>query len=295
MNAATSLTAGCKVNLYLDIVGVRADGYHEIESLFYPLPAPYDTLRVREEGSGFALSCSDPSLATDANIVSRAYRAFARVTGFSPGVSVHIQKRIPMGAGLGGGSSDAAVFLLWLNALAKERALSDPELAALGLGLGADVPFFLTNKPAWVTGIGERLEPVLCDLGDTLLLLICPPVQVNTKWAYERWDEMHTPASCSRKKLTPQNAPTKKFSFTNPLNLWNTFEEVVFQAFPLLRQIQRGALDGGAQGCVMSGSGSSLVAFFDSMENALLCARRFRALGCACHAIRSGQEVFLES
>jgi 4-diphosphocytidyl-2-C-methyl-D-erythritol kinase len=96
--------------------------------------------------------------------------------------------------------------------------------------------------------------------------------------------------------LTPQTGPTKKFSFTNPLSwLWNAFEEVVFQEFPLLRRIQRDALNGGAKGCVMSGSGSSLVAFFDSVEEASLCAGRFRGLKCACHAVRSGQEVFLES
>lgn len=290
-----ALTAGCKVNLYLDIVGIRPDGYHEIESLFYPLPAPCDTLLVREGENGFSLSCSDPSLATDANIVSRAYRLFAETTGFAPDVSVHIQKRIPMGAGLGGGSSDAAAFLLWLNGRAGEKALAAGELAGVALSLGADVPFFLVNQPAWITGIGERIEPVLCDPGDTLILLICPPLRVDTGWAYGRWDAAHAGGPCSRKKLTPHPPLTRKFCFTNPSALWNTFENVVFQEFPLLQDIKSDVMRHGAKGCVMSGTGSTLVAFFDAPEDALSCARRLHAAECVCHAVKSGREFSLES
>ena len=276
------LTAGCKVNLYLDIVGVREDGYHEIESLFYPLPAPCDVLTVSEGGDGFRLTCSDPSLAAGENILTRAYE--------------HLNKGIPMGAGLGGGSSDAATLLTWLNGRAGRKALGSNALAELALTLGADVPFFLANAPAWVTGIGEGLEPVPMNLDDYVVLVVCPQVHVNTAWAYRRYDEMLAQGLVRpRKELTLNFSPIKNLCFTKPPELWNSFEEVVFQEFPVLYGIKELILDGFADACVMSGSGSSFVALFSSSENAARCAGRLRSLGHACFGIRSGRPVRLDS
>ncbi|HCU69063.1 MAG TPA: 4-(cytidine 5'-diphospho)-2-C-methyl-D-erythritol kinase [Desulfomicrobium sp.] len=290
------LTAGCKVNLYLDIVGVRADGYHEIESLFYPLPSPCDVLTLAEGGEGFRLTCSDPSLAAGENILTRAYERFAGATGFAPGLAVHLDKGIPMGAGLGGGSSDAATLLRWLNGRAGDKALSSGELADLALSLGADVPFFLDNVPAWVTGIGEVLEPVPASLDDYVVLVVCPQVHVNTAWAYRRYDEMLAQGLVRpRKELTLNFSPIKNLCFTKPPELWNSFEEVVFQEFPVLYGIKELILDGFADACVMSGSGSSFVALFSSSENAARCAGRLRSLGHACFGIRSGRPVRLDS
>lgn len=278
------LTAGCKVNLYLDIVGVREDGYHEIESLFYPLPAPCDVLTVTEGGEGFRLTCSDPSLPAGENILTRAYRRFAAATGFAPDLAVHLTKGIPMGAGLGGGSSDAAALLGWLDSRAGRRALGRERLAELALGLGADVPFFLSNEPAWVTGIGERLEPVDVSLDDFAVLVVCPQVHVNTAWAYRRFDEMLAQGLVRpRKELTLNFSPIKNLCFTKPPELWNVFEEVVFQEFPMLYGIKELILDGNAEACVMSGSGSSFVALFSSPETARRCADRLRSLGHACY------------
>ena len=281
--------AGCKVNLYLDIVGVRVDGYHEIESLFYPLPDPCDELVIEEGGEGLRLTCSDPSLASGQNILARAYNAFAAATGFAPGLNVHLDKGIPMGAGLGGGSSDAAELLKWLNERAADRGLCPDELAALALGLGADVPFFLANVPAWVTGIGERLEPVTLDLGDYSILVVCPAVHVNTAWAYRRYDEMLGEGLVRpRKELTLDFSPIKNLCFTKPPELWNVFEEVVFQKFPELYGIKELILESGPQACVMSGSGSSFVALFSSSDRAAGCAQRLRGLGHACHGVGIG-------
>ncbi len=296
MSGPLELTAGCKVNLYLDIVGVRADGYHEIESLFYPLPVPSDTLTVEEGGgAGLRLTCSDPSLATDGNILAKAYRAFASATGFAPGVALHLRKNIPMGAGLGGGSSDAAVFLKWLNSRAGRLALDAGGLARLALSLGADVPFFLQDAPAWVTGIGERLEPVACDLSDYVVVVACPEVHVNTRWAYGSWDEVNLSGPARpRKELTPENSTIKKFCFTKPPKLWNTFEEIVFREFPMLYGVKKQILECSADACVMSGSGSSFVALFSSAADARRCAAKMRVSGIACHGSRSGRKVPLE-
>jgi 4-diphosphocytidyl-2-C-methyl-D-erythritol kinase len=290
------IRAGCKVNLYLDIVGVRSDGYHEIESLFYPLPEPCDILTVEEEGAGLRLSCSDPVLASPANILAKAYEAFARATGFAPGLALHLDKGIPMGAGLGGGSSDAAAFLSWLNGRAGERGLDQESLAALALSLGADVPFFLQGEPAWVTGIGERLEPARLDLSDYAVLVVCPGVHVNTKWAYGRWDEERKAGLVRpRKELTPKMSPIMDLCFTKPPMLWNVFEYVVFREFPMLYGVKKQILEHFAEACVMSGSGSSFVALFGSPADAEGCARTMRALGHACHGPIVGRPMRLES
>ena len=297
MSTVWKLHAGCKVNLYLDIVGVREDGYHEIESLFYPLPAPCDILDVQLTcGPGLRLTCTAAALDAEENILSRAYSRFVRATGFAPGVSVHLDKNIPMGAGLGGGSSDAAAFLSWLNAQAGERAMPRSELARLALTLGADVPFFLGNEPAWVSGIGEKITPVSCDLTGYTMLVVCPDVHVNTRWAYKRWDEMFESVRVRpRKELTPENSPIMSLCFTKPPKLWNGFEEVVFHEFPELYEVKKHILNHFPDACVMSGSGSSFVALFSSPEGAVRCAGDMRAKGHACHASRSGEPLIMDS
>lgn len=297
MSTVWKLHAGCKVNLYLDIVGVREDGYHEIESLFYPLPAPCDILDVQlNSGQGLRLTCTAVALDAEENILSRAYSGFAKATGYAPGVSVHLHKNIPMGAGLGGGSSDAAAFLSWLNARAGEQAMPKSELASLALTLGADVPFFLDNKPAWVTGIGEKIVPVSCDLSGYTVLVVCPDVHVNTRWAYKRWDEMFESARVlPRKELTPENSPIMSLCFTKPPELWNGFEEVVFHEFPTLYEVKKQILNHFPDACVMSGSGSSFVALFSSPQCAVRCAADMRAKGHACHMSRSGEPLCMDS
>jgi len=296
MSTTQVIAAGCKVNLYLDIVGVRDDGYHEIESLFYPLPVPCDMLHVQAcEGQGLSLSCTLPELATPKNILARAYDAFRAQTGFTAGVRLHLEKNIPMGAGLGGGSSDAAAFLLWLNEQAGSQGLSPARLAEVAVTLGADVPFFLLGEPAWVTGIGERLEPLAVDLTAYTVLVVCPDVHVDTKWAYGRWDEMHTAGLLTtRKELTLKNSLIKSLCFTNPPGLWNCFEEVVFQDFPMLYGIKEQILEHSAEACVMSGSGSSFVALFSSSPGAMRCAREMKAAGHACYGVRSGVSLSLD-
>lgn len=273
------LHAGCKINLYLDIVGVREDGYHMLESLFYPLPVPSDTLHVTEhDASGLVLTCSRPELATAENLIARAYRAYQQWTGWAPGLHVYLEKQIPLGAGIGGGSSDAAVFLRWLNRQAGSLALSESDLSALGATLGADIPFFLQDCPAWVCGAGEILEPATVHLTGNFLVLVCPPVQVSTAWAYQRWDELGQEAGL-RKELTGQKCVVMTRSSTRSLVFFNAFEKVVFPEFPVLSGIKKKLLNCGAKASVMSGSGSSIVGIFQSRLQAERAQDALRSLG----------------
>src|SRR5436190_5289571 len=147
----------CKVNLLLNILGKRADGFHELETVMHPVPV-CDTLSFARDGNGIELACSDPALPTNSsNLVWRAARAFLENAGIVSGVRIHLEKRIPMEAGLGGGSGNAATTLLGLNELFGSP-LTPHSLQELAAALGSDVPFFLQGKPALGTGRGERIE-----------------------------------------------------------------------------------------------------------------------------------------
>jgi len=155
----TSLPVPCKVNLFLKVGQRQPDGYHDLETFFLPLTEPADTFSIRrfDETGDIDFTCSDPALETDDNLAVRAYRIYAATTGYAPRLEVKLTKRIPYGAGLGGGSADAAVMLRYLNGRAGTLALPPDHLSALALGLGSDVPFFLLARPALASGRGERL------------------------------------------------------------------------------------------------------------------------------------------
>ncbi|NJB66581.1 4-diphosphocytidyl-2-C-methyl-D-erythritol kinase [Desulfobaculum xiamenense] len=274
-----TLTAGCKVNLYLDITGVRENGYHDLLTLFVPLPEPADTLTVDlGPGTGIRIDCGNQALCGEDNTIARAYRAFAQATGFAPAAAVHLEKRIPTGAGLGGGSSDAACLLRLLNDRAGNMALDAQKLNALAAGIGADVPFFLQDSPAWATGIGERLTPTALDLKGFTLLLLCPRVHVSTVWAYRAWDAAHPggrPGEKGAEYLTCGTSAGKCFPCSHFL-LHNSFEGVVFGSFPELRIFKERLLRNGAAGAVLSGSGASLCGLFRQHTDAAHAADEFR-------------------
>jgi len=261
-----SLRIGCKVNLYLEITGIRENGYHEIETLFYPVPEPHDTLEleISEESEGLLLSCSDKTLQGSSNLVAKAYEAYAAKTGFRPGLTARLEKGIPSGAGLGGGSADAAALLGWLNARAKELGLSPDELDTLAAGLGADVTFFLSNTPAWATGIGDILEAAVDSLSGFAILICVPSVRVNTAWAYKAWDQAqgHGAALGASQPLTRLfPASIRPFCVSGAL-IANCFEQVVFQAYPAVRLLKERLLNLGAASACMSGSGSAVFGIF---------------------------------
>lgn len=275
----TTMRTGCKLNLYLRITGRREDGYHELKTLFYPLPEPHDEVVVRPgaSGSGLKLTCSRLDLESEDNTIAKAYEAFARQTGRRPDISVHLEKRVPDGAGLGGGSANAAAMLRYLN-LSSGAPIRPEDVVKLAATLGADVPYFLTEGPAWASGIGEKLEPAFVDLEGHSILLVCPELTISSGWAYNLWDEIRQHGADGNMadthpdaELTSHADTAKKPSFAGA-PLYNSFESVVYPAYPELQEIRDTLLDAGAVGALMSGSGSSIFGLFTD-KNALETAR----------------------
>ena len=246
-----------KINLGLNIVERRQDGYHNIETVFFPIPLS-DVLEIvpANEGDTTTLTCygNKVDCPPEKNLVMKAYRLLQERCGLPP-VAMHLYKHIPDGAGLGGGSSDAAHALIMLNQMF-ELGIHDSDLAAMAATLGADCAFFIYNRPMLATGIGDVLTPVDVDLKGRTLLLVKPPVGVDTRTAYSR--------------VVPQQpAMALTDTITRPIEAWdgllvNDFEPSVFAALPQLWLIKAALLDAGAQYAAMSGSGSTVFGIFDN-------------------------------
>ncbi len=272
MSAAT-LTCGCKVNLGLRITGVREDGYHLLDSLFWPLPEPHDTLEMATRPEPDIAVRLDADFDPANNTLTKAYAAFAASVPDAPGVDLRLTKGIPMGAGLGGGSADAACLLRWLNTQVA-RPLDEDALAAVALKVGADCPFFLNNRPCRVQGIGEIVTPYTGPVpaGALELLLVCPDVSVSTVWAYKRHDELlreqgHGQQDGQAHSLTkPAAAASNHSSFPADALLVNDLEPAVFGRYPQLAAIKAQLLELGARAACMSGSGASILGLFAKGE-----------------------------
>jgi len=260
--------AGAKANLYLKVLERRQDGLHNLESLFYPLGAPRDVLTVSPSGSGrgLTLSCNWKELEAEDNILFRTHTLFGEQTGRWPDLDVHLEKQIPMGAGLGGGSSDAAALLKILVGQGG-RTFSSQEVMALARKIGSDVPFFMSSTPAWVEGAGERITPVRVDMGHAWLAVACPDVRVPTREAYQAWDAAQNgPGIRGGRDLTGGLFQLRKSLCLTGRCLMNSFEGVVFDLYPDLGDLKKDLLQTGADGVVLSGSGSSLVALCRSQD-----------------------------
>jgi 4-diphosphocytidyl-2-C-methyl-D-erythritol kinase len=264
-----TLRPGCKLNLWLRILSRRPDGYHELDTLFYPLHEPSDILHIEllPQGQGLCLQCNDPALAPEDNLVTKAYKAVAEATGSAPPLKVRLDKQVPVGAGLGGGSADCAAMLSCCNELAGDRRLPPEKLAELAAGLGADVPFFLQEHPAHALGIGERLRPVPTIrelLAGLWLLLACPQTRVSTSWAYQAWDQaaMGGGTHALHNSLTSTMPEDMSCFCFETLFLTNAFEPVVFPRYLELRGLKEDLLRQGAAAACMSGSGSSIFGLF---------------------------------
>lgn len=250
------LFPNAKINIGLNILRKRSDGYHELESLFFPVGLK-DALEFVENGSNKVnLSLSGIPMDVDAenNIVIKAYRLLA--SQFSlPGIDIHLHKVIPYGAGLGGGSSDAAFMLKGLNDYF-ELKLSKEELKHYAYSLGADCSFFIENKPSLATGIGEILQNVEFDLSGYYLLLIKPPFGVNTKDAYSNI----VPAIPQHSLIDALNRQPEHWQSL----IINDFELSIFRSYPEIGAIKNLLLENGAIYASMSGSGSSVFGHFKS-------------------------------
>lgn len=246
-----SLMAPAKINLSLRILGKRPDGFHELETLMAPIGLA-DAIEVSHGmGHGITLTCNDPELSTGSeNLCVKAAEAFRMATGLDHGIAITLLKRIPHGAGLGGGSSDAAAVLKGINELF-DHPLVEEELHQIAATLGSDIPFFLWSGPAWCRGRGEILEGV-DSLPQRRLLLIKPPFPVPTVWAYKKYAELKESG-----KLPAE--PEKQF--LGDLEFVNDLEAPVFHKYLLLPVMKTWLRQqSGAESAFMTGSGSTMVA-----------------------------------
>jgi len=253
--------APAKLNLFLRITGLRDNGYHEITSLFVPV-ALYDALRISKRERGLEVHCSGRKVPRGSeNLVHRAATYFFETTGIDEGVEVRLTKNIPVASGLGGGSSDAAATLLGLNQL-WGKPLKKGGLEEIALCLGADVPFFLLQRPAVARGIGEVLRPIE-GLPSFWYVIVTPPIMVSTAWAYSK-----VKLELTNKEDLNTIDFLEKADTNIPDMLSNDLESVTFGKHPFLRSIKTSLIELGALGSLMSGSGPSIFGLFTSEKKA---------------------------
>ncbi len=248
-----------KVNIYLKILDKRGDGYHNIDSIFLPLKNPRDEMEIKRcTGTGIKIECNIKELEKE-NILFKVYEEFGRSFGLWPGVIVKLKKVIPMGAGLGGGSSNAACLLRYL-CVENNIGLHRVEVLDIAKKCGADVPFFFKATQCIVEGIGDIVEEVDLNFDDYYIIVICPNIHISTSWAYEKLDEKRI--SEGFHYLTIKNIDIKNSPRLLGHMWFNDFEDIVYRKYPELLRIKAITYRLGAKACVLSGSGSALVGLF---------------------------------
>ncbi len=258
-----------KINLGLRILSKREDGFHDLESIFFPVPWN-DALEIALDRTGKpgeirlrTTGLPVPGVAAD-NLVLKAYRLLHEKKPL-PAIKVHLHKVIPMGGGLGGGSADGAFMLVALNDLLELRYALD-ELEKLAAELGSDCPFFIRNKPAFVSGRGELLSPIRLNLPFARLLLVNPGIHVHTGTAFSGV----VPAVHTSDLKTVINTPSQWAQ-----HLKNDFEKTVYQMHPELKQLKETLLQAGADYVSMTGTGSTHYAFFKKEIPALPALKKY--------------------
>ena len=273
--ADLSEPAWAKINLGLKILGPRPDGYHNICSVLQTVDLA-DVLHFRQ-GAANRLSCSDPSLPTDQNnLAMKALSLFQRETPGADSFEIHLEKKIPVGAGLGGGSADAAAVLRAMNRRYGDR-LSTAALKHLAQQLGSDVPFLITGGCAVVRGRGERISP-LSATGNITFVVAYPGLEISSAWAY----------SALRGSLTE---PTPYLNFIDSLSggcvdllelccrLENDFQPMVERAYPIVAELSHNLSSSGARFLSMSGSGSCMFGVFEDRTAASSALTKLQAQG----------------
>ena len=269
----------CKVNLLLNILRRRPDGFHELETVMHPIRI-YDELSISRTNRGIELTCTNPSLPTDAgNLVHKAASLFLEKTNIKQGVRLHLEKRIPLAAGLGGGSGNAATALLGLNEVFG-HPLTAEQLTGLAASLGSDVPFFLQDKPALATGRGEKIQPLdfFPALRDAAFLLVHPGFGISSAWAYQqlkRFPEALSDRPGQAQELVSllRDQDIKEVG----RRLYNTLELPALEKYPLLTLFQDFFREHGAAGTLMSGSGSTTFTLLENQAAAESVLEQFKA------------------
>lgn len=252
-----TVTPPAKINLGLNVIRRRADGYHDIETVFYPVPI-FDTITIRpiegKEGTCTLVQDGTPiDGAQEDNLVVKAYRKLCHLTPL-PAVEITLTKNIPMQAGMGGGSADCAYTLTALNKLFR-IGCGIEKLEAIAAELGADCPFFIKSRPCYATGIGEIMEPIDLKLDDYWIAVVKPPVSVSTREAFAGIPAKEQEICC-RDIVT-------KYKIEDWRGLLdNDFEQTIFPLHPELKEIKERLYGYGALYAAMSGSGSALFGIF---------------------------------
>ncbi len=262
----------CKINLGLHIVNKRADGFHNLETIFYPILL-CDAVEIITSSSTNAVTYSSTGNTIDGaeedNLCIKAYHLLKKDFPNLPNIKLHLHKVIPTGAGLGGGSADAAFALKLINDKYKLN-LSTSKLLNYALELGSDCPFFIINKPCFASGRGEVLEELEVDLSSFKFVLINPNIHVNTGWAFgelAKGPDVSKPSDPYKKSI--------KEIIQQPITTWkenlsNDFEKVVFEKYPTIKNIKEELYKQGAIYASMSGSGSTVFGIFKKEEKVQL-------------------------
>jgi 4-diphosphocytidyl-2-C-methyl-D-erythritol kinase len=274
----------CQVNLLLNILGKRPDGFHELETVMQPVNL-FDRVTFRRSTGSLELTCSNPTLPVDrTNLVHRAATAFLEAAGVKDGVAIHLEKRIPMAAGLGGGSGNAATTLLGLNELFG-GLLPAQGLHEIAASIGSDIPFFLQSGPAIATGRGEKIQSLgaFPALKGTAFLLIHPGFGVATAWAYQNLARF--PEALHGRQGRAENLVRLLNTFDLPTaagEFFNSLEAPVFEKYPVLEIYQAFLHEQGAVAALMSGSGSTTFGIFPSHDAAKVAEVKVREKFGSC-------------
>lgn len=269
--------AYAKINLGLDVVRCLENGYHEVRMIMQTVGI-YDVLTFTAAQSGIRITTDSGELSVgEDNLIYRAARLLQETCNVSAGVDIHLEKHIPIAAGMAGGSSDAAATLLGLNELFS-LGLSQEQLRQLGVRIGADVPYCIMGGTALAEGIGEVLTP-LPPVPACALLIAKPDIQVSTKYVYEHLDAKET---WTHPDIDGMRRAIERSDLSGVIDrLGNVLETVTEEAYPVIGQIKQEMLLGGARGSLMSGSGPTVFGVYDSGEQALADLERLKGLGLA--------------
>jgi 4-diphosphocytidyl-2-C-methyl-D-erythritol kinase len=290
-----------KINLYLDVICRRPDGYHNIETVFQTISL-CDVLRIELIPAGIEVTCDNPAVPTDeSNLACRAFLELSKAVGYEGGIRLDLKKNIPPGSGLGGGSSNAAATLAALDEMLGS-GLPKEQLWDIARGLGADVPFFLTGGVAAAWGIGDKIEP-LPPMPESFVVIAVPRgLAVSTAVAYGMLqapecgeynpqnisdcdDELKSRADALR-----SGGPLSEINSTKPI-LHNSLEEPVFSRHPEIAGLKKTLIEAGATGALMTGSGSAVYGLAESEERAHKLRETLEKQGgCDCFVAKTTDE-----
>jgi 4-diphosphocytidyl-2-C-methyl-D-erythritol kinase len=272
MDLKTEIEAHGKINLALDVLYKRDDGYHEIKSVMQQISLS-DTLIIEDDTKGVKIECDSPYVPSDGtNLVYKAWKEISKIAGTNAGIRVRIIKRIPVAAGLAGGSADGAAVIAALNDM-WELGMTKIEMMEIGLKIGADLPFCLLGGTALAEGVGEKLTE-LKTLSGVHVLLAAPGIQISTADTYSKLRLRDQRLPVDEMVLAIERGEIKGVTE----NLSNVLEEVIFPENPKIAELKNLMTKFGAMGSLMSGSGSSVFGIFEDEDKLNFAYTKFRKL-----------------